>query len=118
MVVPEELKFGFRDQMGKGEEDGASKDRHQQFKSAPDPKPVENTPAGTSTTPQTAPSSSSPVATQPITASAPISVSRLPPQVPAPTRQVQSEEVPAWIDKAITGLVAALALMVIKKILL
>lgn len=103
-VVPEELKFGFRDEMAAAESRDAVEDKGIQVVSTPAPDP---SPASASTASPQPPVSSPSEAMHP-TRTVPI----------ASTRQNQSAGVPAWVDKAITGLVAALAVMVIKKILL
>lgn len=114
-VVPEELKFGFRDQMAAAESKDMAKDKGRQVVSmtAPDPSP-----ASASVASLLPPTSSAPEAIH-ATRTVPVaSASHAPPPLPTATRQAQSDGVPAWVDKAITGLVAALAIMVIKKILL
>ena len=102
-VVPEELKFGFRDQMAAAGSKDVAKDEDVQVVPTPasDPSPS-SAPEGIPTT-RTGPSASA---------------SRNTPALPTTTRQAQSDGVPAWVDRVITGLVAALAVMVIKKILL
>ena len=113
-VVPEELKFGFRDQMAATGSSDVVKDKGMQVisTSAPDPSP-----ASASAAPPP-PTSSPPEAMQPTRTMPVASASLAPPPLPIATRQIQSDGVPAWVDKAITGLVAALAVMIIKKILL
>lgn len=115
-VVPEELKFGFRDEMAAAESRDAVEDKGIQAVSTPAPDP---SPASASTASPQPPVSSPSEAMHP-TRTVPIaSASHAPPPLPtASTRQNQSDGIPAWVDKAITGLVAALAVMVIKKILL
>lgn len=110
-VVPEELKFGFRDQMAAAESKDVAKDKGMQ---------VVSTPASASAA-SPIPSTLSPPEAIPSTRTVPVasaSHTSVPPLPTATTRQTQSDGVPAWVDKAITGLVAALAVMVIKKILL
>lgn len=117
-VVPEGLRFDFKDEMGKAAVPEATKSDPEQTASIRTPAPVAVTPADSSTTSQITPvssSSTSPESTRNIIVPSTVAV---PQPVIAPTRQVQSDGVPAWIDKAITGLAAALAVMVIKKILL
>ena len=110
-VVPEELKFGFRDQMTAG---GSTKDKIMQTVPTPASGPSASASAAVPT-----PSTSSPPETIPPTRTVPFaSDSHTIPTSPTPTRQAQSDGVPAWVDKAITGLVAALAVMIVKKILL
>ena len=104
-VVPSELKFGFRDQMEKPDSEKAQGEKLEH--------PVSVTP---STLDNSQPSSTQmPVQpTRTIPASLPIHV---PQAIPLAGRQEQSNGVPPWVDKAITGLAAALAIMVFKKIL-
>ena len=114
-VVPEELKFGFRDQMAAAERNDA-KDKGMQVVSTPSPNP---SPASASAASPPPPTSSPPAAIHPTRTEPVPSTSYAPPPLPtATTRRSQSDGVPAWVDKAITGLVAALAVMIIKKILL
>lgn len=114
-IVPEELKFGFRDQLGKGNGEKAA-----QVEDGPS-KAVDASEAATSastlTPPQTSFASSSSTAVQPTRTIPAASLPHAPQPMPTTTLPVQSNGVPPWVDKAITGLVAALALMVFKKIL-
>lgn len=114
-VVPEDLKFGFRDQMAAASSTDVAKDKGMQDASTP--------------APDTLPASASAASPPPLTSSSAegfdqmrtgpfASASRVPPPLPSATRQIQPDGVPGWVDKAITGLVAALAVMIIKKILL
>ena len=113
-VVPEELKFGFRDQMAAGGSKDAAKDKIMQTV----PTPASGSSASASATVSTPSTSSSPE-NIPQTRAVPFaSDPQTTPTLPTATRQAQSDGVPAWVDKAITGLVAALAVMIIKKILL
>ena len=115
-VVPEELKFGFRDQMAAAESKDVVKDQGMQSVSTPAPDP---SPASASADSAPPPTSSPPQTTHPTRTVPVASVSHPPPPLPtASTRYTQSDGVPAWVDKAIIGLVAALAVMVIKKIML
>ena len=97
-VIPEELKFGFRDQMAAAESKVVAVPASA---SAPSPSP---------------PIMSSTEAIHPTRTVPTASPSHLAPPLPIAPQQMQSDGVPAWVDKAITGLVAALAVMVIKKI--
>lgn len=109
--VPEELRFGFRDEMGK---QGEGKVDEQSNKTSTEPRG--STSVGTSTPDSVAPPALPATITQPPPASA---TAQIQAQIrPIPTRQGPADGVPAWIDKAITGLVAALGLMIIKKILI
>ncbi|KAL6721556.1 hypothetical protein ACLMJK_000660 [Lecanora helva] len=117
-VVPEELKLGFRDQI---EKSGGEKP---QVANADQSVPVSSsTPPNAPTAPPASLNhrepveSSSQVYLQPtrtIPAARSIEVSQ---RGPMSGRQEPLNGVPSWVDKAITGLVAALALMVFKKIL-
>ena len=110
-VVPEELKLGFRDQMAAG---GNTKDNIMQTVPTPASGPSPSASAAVPT-----PSTSLPPETITPTRTVPFaSNAHTIPTLPTGTRQAQSDGVPAWVDKAITGLVAALAVMIIKKILL
>ena len=116
-VVPEELKFGFRDQMAAAESKDVAKDKGMQVVSAPTPGPSPAS-ASAASPPPVPPSTSSPPEAIHPTRTVPItSAPYAPPLLPTVPRQTQSDGVPAWVDKAITGLVAALVVMIIKKIL-
>ncbi len=114
-LVPEELKFGFRDQMAAAESQDVAKEKGVQAvsTSTPDPSPANASATSPPPTTSSPPASIQPTRTVPVT-----TASQAPPPLPTATRQTQSDGVPAWVDKAITGLVAALAVMIIKKILL
>ncbi|KAL2037503.1 hypothetical protein N7G274_009784 [Stereocaulon virgatum] len=116
--VPDELKFGFRDEMGKGQGEMDARRKEKEAEAVSAPVPVQTTPAGPSTAVTAPPASAPSTALQP-TRTVPISPTAQPPLQMAPQiRQAQSDGVPAWIDKAIAALVAALAFMVMRKILL
>ena len=113
-VVPEELKFGFRDQMAAGGSKDPAKDKIMQTVPMPASGPSASASAAVAT-----PSTSSPPESIPPTRTVPFaSGSHTNPTLPTATRQAHADGVPVWIDKAITGLVAALAVMIVKKILL
>ena len=123
VVVPEELKFGFRDEMGGGKGEGGEPGVAKVSAEASSAK--ENPTAPTIT--QALPTSSSSTTTSPQpqpTRTIPLpstTTANVPPpqQTIAPSaRQVPSDGVPAWVDKAIAALVAALAFMVMRKLLL
>lgn len=122
--VPDELKFGFRDEMGK-DEGGESKKEVTERPESKDTSvppgasvPPATMPAGPSTAVTVPPASSSSTALQP-TRTIPVATTAQTPVHMAPQiHQAQSDGVPAWIDKAIAALVAALAFMVMRKILL
>lgn len=107
-VVPEELKFGFRDQMAAAESKDMAEDKVRQVASSPASDPSSASASAASLLP---PTSSPPEGIHARRTLPVASASHTPPQA-------QSDGVPAWVDKAITGLVAALAIMVVKKILL
>lgn len=114
-VVPEELKFGFGDQMASAGSTGVAKDKGIQVVSTPFP---DASPASALAASPPPPTSSSAEGFAQTRTGPFASDSRVPPPLPTATRQIQSDGVPGWVDKAITGLVAALAVMIIKKILL
>jgi hypothetical protein len=116
--VPDELKFGFRDEMGKGEGEKEAKGKEREAESSSAPVPVQTTPAGPSAAAVALPAAPPSTALQP-TRTVPIAPTAQPPlQLGPQIQQAQSDGVPAWIDKAIAALVAALAFMVMRKILL
>ena len=113
-VVPEELKFGFRDQMAAAEKKVVASGKGMEAISASATDPVSASASAASPSPPTASSSTEAIhLTRTVPTASP---SHLAPPLPIAPRQMQSDGVPAWVDKAITGLVAALAVMVIKKI--
>lgn len=105
-TVPEELKFGFRDEMAAEAENSSARDQAPAIAPLPSssPAPLQSSAPPASSLPRPPPSS--PPA--------------LPTASPPPTAPLgpSSEAVPPWVDKAIAGLVAGLAVMVIKKIVL
>ena len=122
-VIPEGLKIGFRDQIKDSDSEKAEGNMKEEMrsmetsvsegvKSAGDPTLLRQTPKSSeSTQPQPTPTTRTTItlpATAAVHMSQPIHTARL--------REDQNG-VPPWVDKAITGLVAALALMVFKKIL-
>ncbi|MCJ1265230.1 hypothetical protein MMC22_005105 [Lobaria immixta] len=136
--VPDELKLGFRDEMGQAGKTETDKSESSQPKerstiptaspatSSSNPSPRSLPPA--SSTPISPPTTSSP--TPPTSsvspnATATTTTTTIAPPAPPPTSAPlspppptgRSEPVPAWIDKVIAGLVAGLAVMVIKKII-
>ena len=116
-VVPEDLKFGFKDEMDKAVEESKSEPKEtlpQGATSADIGGTVSSgAQASTSMAPQNPSSAHPPQPTR--TTSLNASVRPLQPAQP-PMQQIQSNGVPRWVDNAITGLVAALILMVFKKI--
>ncbi|KAL9135521.1 MAG: hypothetical protein Q9175_003291 [Cornicularia normoerica] len=114
-VIPEELTYSFKDQMAAAESKDVAKDRCVQVvsASAPDPSPASASAASPSPPTLSPPEAIHPTRTVPVA-----SASHVPQPLPTATPQIQLDGVPVWVDKAITGLVAALAVMIIKKILL
>ena len=113
-VIPEELKFGFKDQMGQSQGKGKGNETTQ------DTGPSVNTAetSGSTSSDRILPSTTSetsisPPAPLPAT---PASQVRQPQPTPIrPPPVPRSNGSPAWLDKTITGVAAALAIMVIKK---
>ena len=100
--VPEELRFGFRDEMGN-----------------PEPGPdIPTAPGGRNgslaTPPNPAPSSASQPPPPP--SLLPPQRASQPPLAPSSSSSPPSEAIPAWIDRTIVGLVAGLAVMVVRKV--
>ncbi|KAK4691743.1 ubiquitin-conjugating enzyme E2 J1, partial [Lecanoromycetidae sp. Uapishka_2] len=118
VIVPEGLRFGFKDEMVKAAEQettqGTSK-HPEPVTTAASASTATSAPPETSQPTPASSSVSSPLPTRTLIVPSTVAV---PQPVAAPVRQTQSDGVPPWIDKAITGLAAALAVMVIKKILL
>ncbi|KAL9128928.1 MAG: hypothetical protein Q9217_002482 [Psora testacea] len=107
-VIPEELKFGFRDQMDDKKEWNIDKGKAKEV--GLPPAPMSESAATLVQTAQAVP----------VTAQSPPAMTAMPqcPQpMPTTTRRTSPDGVPAWVDKAITGVVAALVLMILKKIL-
>ncbi|KAL9640817.1 MAG: hypothetical protein Q9164_000052 [Protoblastenia rupestris] len=108
-AVPDELKFGFRDQMSIKNDDTVDKGKAKEVVSPP-------APMSESATPHMAqpiqPARAAPIAAQlpPATSNHHATTTTAP--------RTSSDGVPLWVDKAITGVVAALVLMIIKKILI
>ncbi len=103
--VPEELKFEFRDDMD-GSATAAKNPSSLSSQSSLQPLPSSQSSSTSSTL------ISAPPAPAPLLTISPTSSSSSPPQ-PRP-----SESVPAWIDKAIVGVMAGLAVMVIRKFII
>ena len=116
-VVPEELTFGFKDQMGKPEEKTTSESKDTRTEDKIISTAKEAVPSGPVPSVSIPPSSSAPggasLSTRADTSNPPL---RQLQQTAPSMQQVQSNGVPRWVDNAITGLVAALVLMVFKKI--
>ena len=108
--IPEELKFGFRDQMAEGKKGEV---KEEAATPAATGAAAESTAASAPATIQAAPMNNQP--SVPLAAPAVVQVQR---PMLAPTQRTRPDEVPAWVDKAITGVVAALMVMIIKKIIL
>ena len=117
-VIPEELKFGFKDEIAKGQNEMKGKGN---IPDGASPIHKEEVAAKTSADSDKQLKSSvtanehvaSPAAAGP---SAPVPRSQ--PTSRRPITTAQSNGSPAWLDKAITGVAAALAVMVIKKVAL
>ena len=117
-VIPEGLRFGFKDEMGKAAAQEESQENSQQIQPSSIPATTAVASVTPSTTPQNTPASSSSTSPQPTRTTIASSTVAIPQNVANSIHQGQSDGVPAWIDKAITGFAAALALMIIKKVLL
>lgn len=118
--VPEELKFGFRDQMEANKEERLDKGKGKEVVGeAPGPQMrsqgQEGKPVSRERVQQTQQLVTPAVPPAPV----PRTVQPLRPTrtVPPLQQRTSVDGVPAWVDKAITGVVAALALLIIKKIL-
>lgn len=117
-MIPEELKFGFKDQMAKHEDKGKGKgivlgdgsNASTDHDMASTQGPSESLPMNPTTT-TVAQTSGSP---ESLTAQLPQAQPSPAPQPAAPPTNGSSP----WLDKAITGVAAALAVMVIKKVVL
>ena len=107
--IPEELRFGFKDQMEKREEK-VDKGKGKEVL------PVISSTADTALKDVAPPQHTiSPPQRAQATTTAPIAQTSRP--TPSTTPRTSADGVPLWVDKAITGVVAALALLIIKKIL-
>ena len=110
-VIPEELRFGFKDQMV-GKETGKVDKGKGKEETAVD------TPAAKSVR-FSDPPSATPILTKrsliPESTHAPVAQALRP--MPTISPRTSTDGAPLWVDKAITGVVAALALIIIKKIL-
>lgn len=108
-TVPEELRLAYRDDLskanGKAEESKAVLGTTKASETLPSAAQPAQNGAATPTTGNTAP---------PPTAHVPQTLAQAPHQRPAPPRQ-QDDEIPAWIDKAIYGVVGALLFLIWKK---
>lgn len=124
--VPDELRFGFRDEMGKDDPSGKGKEKEplaqnqvgdkNQSAGAPEDRRENVHFAG----PEALRSLPSPIPTSP--PPAPTIAPAQPLRQPLPTRTTSvpsappNNGVPSWIDKAIVGVVAGLLVMMVKKI--
>ena len=105
-AIPEELKFGFKDEMGGSEGKGKGKESTQD---QPSSVIAEAAPGSTSSEMPTAPRT-------PVPATPAAQILRPQPTPTRPAARPQLNGSPAWLDKTITGVAAALAVMVIKKV--
>ncbi|KAK5122085.1 hypothetical protein LTR85_004331 [Meristemomyces frigidus] len=99
-VVPEELRLAYRDDMGKANGKAAEKPNGK----APEPATVEGQPARSTV----AAGATSQQPRAPAPAGTQVQAQRAPPQ--------QQEGIPAWIDKAIYGVVIALAILIWRRL--
>ena len=122
-VVPEELKFGFRDQMEGNDSTQAKNGVNKQSTDSILPNSHGSSPAATMTSIQSSGfsgplSSSANLPLQPTRTIQVAPFSNTTQPTPPSRRQEESNGIPPWVDKAITGLAAALIVMVFKKLLL
>lgn len=115
--VPEELRFGFKDEMAKETQSDRPTDQGERATST---KPISTAPASTIPDLDTQSQISRPSITSMHVQSSPTNNVRATTiqghvQTPTTTHAFPQEAVPAWIDKAIVGLVFALLVMIIKK---
>ncbi|KAL8721818.1 MAG: hypothetical protein Q9225_001573 [Loekoesia sp. 1 TL-2023] len=121
--VPDELRFGFRDEMGKDEAPAKGKEKEPLQGSQADND--KNVTFNRRESIHYAGPEGLPSSTPPVSSISPPPASTIPPAQPIPqplptrTASVASESsngVPAWVDKAIVGVIAGLLVMVVKKI--
>lgn len=106
-TVPEELRLAYREDLSTKPGEGAAKGAGV----AADVASPQAPPTGISNTTQTASTAPAPLATIPsVQAPAPQQ------QQPHPQQRRPNEVVPAWIDKAIYGIIAALVFLIGKKL--
>lgn len=118
-TVPEELRLQFREDLGKGEKkEDLVEGQAQAAGAVPVSQPAPaSVPAPAPTPTSNAPPRVSALQSPPAAAGVAAAAASAPQQQRRqPQRQVQQNEVPAWIDKAIWGVVAALVFLVAKKI--
>ncbi|KAF1986801.1 UBC-like protein [Aulographum hederae CBS 113979] len=119
-AVPEELRLAYREDLAKKEEGGSSKSST--GVSTPTSSQDKTSPIETSTkSPETAPSSTGEprsTTSQPVpTRTAPQAFTPAPlQQRVAPRPAAVNNGIPSWVDKAIYGIIAALAFMIIRRI--
>ncbi|KAL9094505.1 MAG: hypothetical protein Q9163_006547 [Psora crenata] len=112
-IIPKDLQLGFRDQMGGTPDGKIDKGKGKEAAVSPPLPTCETSPASGAQQPNSAPSTAVP-------RRSPSTINNMAPNAPAlPTMapRTSTDGVPAWVDKAITGVMAALAVMIIKKIL-
>ncbi|EON63951.1 hypothetical protein W97_03180 [Coniosporium apollinis CBS 100218] len=106
-VVPEELRLAYREELGAGAGEGQGNSATRDTDSAHPDAAVQAASAPTDSRPPIPASSNTPPPT-------PTRTITLPPPRPPPLDT--NDDVPAWIDKAIYGIIAALLFMVLRKI--
>lgn len=129
-AVPEELRLAYREDLAKEEgaqpesSSGASSAKEAEKQATSSTPPAQQNAGQPASTPA---SVSQPAAVAPVAAAAPPRAAPGAPAIPAPTRTVPAtpalrqqhrpldDGVPAWIDKAIYGVLGALAFMILRK---
>ena len=121
VMVPEELRFGFKDQMGRvGDGDGEKKDKGKGKEVVVPPVLTTQPQSQTQKEERVAISQPKVVKSVEQTVAAPAGPAialHARPAAPQQATRRTTEGVPAWVDKAITGVAAALAFLILKKIL-
>ncbi|KAL8859978.1 MAG: hypothetical protein Q9178_003527 [Gyalolechia marmorata] len=119
--VPDELRFGFRDEMGKERPNDKGKGKEQSSANSVEDEDTDQRKANEHIAgPMNLKSITSPVPLSPPPAPTIAPAQPLRQQIPTSTTSVQQitpgDGVPAWVDKAIAGVIAGLFVMVVKKI--
>lgn len=116
--VPEELKFGFRDEMERKNKGATSENEKTLEPRGSAQNPIAAPIARSSLPPSTNPPNSHQPSHTPTTSNQGSSAQpRTLSQPPAAPNPSPSDPVPVWIDKAIIGLAVGLAVMIVKKML-